>query len=135
MLRLMHAIASSCFAAAIATSGQSSLTKGRIAAAHGWCSGIQQVAPHLGPTRVYNPNSISIGSAIFAQLTAECPYTLQWAMRSLSLPILPFPAGDRDRRLTRDSLGSFESKTQTASRSVQPFCRVHYCVRQIMLRL
>ena len=33
----------------------------------------------LGPTRVHIPNGILIGSAIFAQLTAEGPYTLQWA--------------------------------------------------------
>ena len=30
----------------------------------------------LQPTRVHNPNGISIGSAVFAQLTAD---TLQWA--------------------------------------------------------
>ena len=29
-------------------------------------------------TRVHNPNGKSIASAIFAQLTAESPYTLQW---------------------------------------------------------
>jgi len=33
----------------------------------------------LRPTRVYNPNSKSIGSAVSAQLTAESPHTLQWA--------------------------------------------------------
>jgi len=33
----------------------------------------------LGPTRVHIPNGVSIGSAVFAQLTAERPYTLQWA--------------------------------------------------------
>jgi len=32
----------------------------------------------LRPTRVHNLNGISIGSAVFAQLTAERPYTLQW---------------------------------------------------------
>jgi len=37
----------------------------------------------LGPTLVCNPNSVSIVSVVFAQLTAECHYTLQWA--------LPFP--------------------------------------------
>jgi len=29
----------------------------------------------LGPSE---PNGISIGSAVFAQMTTECPYTLQW---------------------------------------------------------
>jgi len=36
----------------------------------------------LDPTGVHIPNDISIGSAIFAQLTAESPYTLQWAAPS-----------------------------------------------------
>ena len=26
----------------------------------------------------HNPNGTSIGLAVFAQMTAECPYTLQW---------------------------------------------------------
>jgi len=30
------------------------------------------------PIRAHNPNGISIGSAVFAEITAECPYTLQW---------------------------------------------------------
>jgi len=40
-------------------------------------------------SRVHNPNGISIRSAIFAQMTAGCPYTLQWdALPSkLSLPM------------------------------------------------
>jgi len=45
----------------------------------------------LGPTRVHNQNGISISSAIFAQMTTQCPYTLQWATPSpskLPLPIL-----------------------------------------------
>jgi len=34
----------------------------------------------LGPIRVHNSNvSMLIGSAIFGQMTAVCPYTLQWA--------------------------------------------------------
>jgi len=32
----------------------------------------------LGPFWAHNPNSITIGSAVFAQVTAECPYTLRW---------------------------------------------------------
>jgi len=30
------------------------------------------------PMRIHNPNGTSIGSAVFAQMTAECLYTLQW---------------------------------------------------------
>jgi len=33
----------------------------------------------LRPTRVNNPNRKSIGAAVSAQLTAESPYTIQWA--------------------------------------------------------
>jgi len=36
----------------------------------------------LGPTRLTRvpiPNGILIGSVVFAQLTADWPYTLQWA--------------------------------------------------------
>jgi len=33
----------------------------------------------LGPVRTHNQNGITIGSAVFAQMTAECPYTSQWA--------------------------------------------------------
>jgi len=78
------------------TSAQSNLTKDRIAAADGQFSRIRQVAPvypamwahwrHLAntiklcffrPTGIHNRNSNSIGSAVFAQRTAESPYTLQ----------------------------------------------------------
>jgi len=47
----------------------------------------------LQPTRVHNPNGKSIGSAVFAQLTAESPYILQWVPLS---PKLPLPMGDLD---------------------------------------
>jgi len=60
------------------------LATGRIAAAHGRFNRIRQVAPmctpsSLEPTQVHTPNGISISSAVFAQLTAAGPYTLQWA--------------------------------------------------------
>ena len=32
----------------------------------------------LRPIRPHNPKGIPIGSAVFAQMTVECPYTLQW---------------------------------------------------------
>jgi len=59
-------------------SGYSTLTTGRIAAAHRRFNGIRQVAQlctppntcFIGPTRFQTPNTISIGSAVFAQLTA-----------------------------------------------------------------
>ena len=36
----------------------------------------------LRPTRLYNPNGKSIGSAFFAQLTTESPYALEWGALS-----------------------------------------------------
>jgi len=39
------------------------------------------------------PNGISIGSAIFAQMTAECPDTLQWDA-PFAAQNCPFPLGD-----------------------------------------
>ena len=37
-----------------------------------------------GPIRAQNPNRIWISSAIFSQLTAECPHTLKWVASSPS---------------------------------------------------
>jgi len=44
------------------------------------------------PIRADNPNGISIGSAVFAQMTAECPYTLQCSAPS-PLKIAPSHGG------------------------------------------
>jgi len=46
----------------------------------------------LGPIRAHNPNGISIGSTVFAQMTVEYPYTLQWDARSPSQK-KPLPMG------------------------------------------
>jgi len=73
----------------------------------------------LRPTRVHNPDGKSIGSTISTQLTAECPYTLQWHTPPSSK--LPLPIGGSGPHLTHGSLGPPESSTQMASRSVQPF--------------
>ena len=64
-------------------------------------------------------NSIWMGLAVFAQLTAESPYNLQW---TASFPRnCHFAWGIWTPYLTHGSLGPSESITQTASRSVQPF--------------
>jgi len=43
----------------------------------------------FGPMRAHNPNGTSIGSAVFAQMTAECPYTgLACFPSKLFLPML-----------------------------------------------
>jgi len=118
------------------------ITSGRsncIATVNGWFNRIRQVASTcpsmrdtgatwriplnlciLRPTRVHNPNGKSIGSAaLFAQLTAESAYTLQWA--TLSPKIAPSRGGDWHPRLFHDSLRQTEPTIQTASRLVQLF--------------
>jgi len=71
----------------------------------------------LGPPRVQIPNGILTGSAVFAKLTAECPYTSQWAAPSHP-PKLLLPMGDIDPDVTNASLGPPESSTPTACISV-----------------
>jgi len=73
----------------------------------------------LRPTRAHNPNGKRIGSAVLAQFTAESPYNYNGLCFP---PKLTLPTGDLDSHLTHDSLGPAEPTTQTASRSVQPFC-------------
>jgi len=110
------------------TSGKSHLTLGCITTAHWRFSRIHQVAPmctpsntwFLGPTRSKVQNSISIGSAVFAQLTAESAYTLQhWAAYFPSK--LPHCMGNLDSHQKHGSLGPPESTHQMVSRLVQPF--------------
>jgi len=68
-----------------------------------------------GPSEPHSPNGISICSAVFAQMTAECRYSLQWDA--------PFPTkfassrGGSGPRLMHGSLGPPESSTQTTSPS------------------
>ena len=107
--------------------------KGRIAAANERFSGIRHIVPvctppntcFLGLTRVHNPNGISIGSAISAQLMAECrracPGT-SLPLKLMSFPLkLPLSHGDLDLHLIRGSLVPADSASQMASQSVQPF--------------
>ena len=74
----------------------------------------------LRPIRDHNPNGIPICSAVFAQTTVECPYTLQWDAHSPP-KICPFQWGDLEPHLIHGSPGPRKSSTQTAARSVQPF--------------
>ena len=69
----------------------------KIAPSHGR-SGPPSKTRFLEPIRAQNPNNISIASALFAQMTAECPYlqcryTLQWAASSPPLKIVPSHGG------------------------------------------
>ena len=65
----------------------------KIANAFEWPEQPPKIAPSLrdlhpqlihgsvgGPSRVFIQKSMSLGSAIFAQLTVDCPITLQWAI-------------------------------------------------------
>jgi len=83
-------------------------------------SGPPSISWFLEADRAHSPNCITIITAIFAQVIAECPYTLQW-----DAPFRPqncsFPWGNLDPHLIRGSLGPPESSTQMASWSVQPF--------------
>ena len=85
---------------------------------------LRQCAPHpntcfLGPIRVLDPNSISIGSAVSAQLTAESPYTLQRA--TLSPKIASSRRVGSGPHPIHDSLSQTELTNQTAFLSVQLF--------------
>jgi len=76
----------------------------------------------LRPIRAHNPNGISIGLPVVAQMTAECRVSLYFTMGCPSPPKnCPFSRRDLDAHVIHDSLGPPESSTQTASRLVQPF--------------
>jgi len=93
-------------------------------------SGLPSNAWLLGSTRLSIANGISVGSAVFVQLMADSPYTLQQAAPSTCPKIAPSHVGSGPH-LIHGSLSLPElTKTQTASRSVQPFCKVHNCDRQ-----
>jgi len=71
-----------------------------------------------GKVLVNIPDGISIGSAVFAQLTSERRQTCQ----GMPFPSkLRLPMGDVDPHLTRGSLGPADSVFQMASLLVQPF--------------
>jgi len=74
---------------------------------------------HPLPTWVHNRNAKSISSAVFAQMTAECHYTLQWSA-CFPLKIAP-PMLARRRHAIRASLGPPKSGAQMATWSLQPF--------------
>jgi len=79
----------------------------------------------LWPTRIFSPNCISSGSAVFAQLTAECPYTLQWAA--------PFPQNCPFPCTSVQYLIPYahpSPQPKTVSRLVQPLLQGSRCGRQ-----
>jgi len=118
------------------TSGLSNLTTGRIAATHRWFSGIHHVAlvctqPNtcfLGPSRVQIPNGISIGSAVFAQMTAECRYTLQQDAPSPQNYQFPWGIWSPSNTWFAGPTRVLNPKGIFIGSAV--FCRAHYCDRQ-----
>ena len=82
----------------------------------------------LGPIRAHNPNGISIGSAVFAQMTAECPYTLQWDAPS-PLKIEHFHGGSGPH-LIMVPWAHPSPQTKRHLDRLSRFCRAHYCYRQ-----
>jgi len=84
-------------------------------------SGLQSNTWFLGPIRAHNPNGILISSAVFAQTTTECSYTLQRdAPSPLKFKIAPSHGGS-GHHLIHASLGPPQFSTQIASLSVQLF--------------
>jgi len=68
----------------------------------------------LRPTRVHNRNGKWISSAVFAQLTAESAYTVQYQ------PELPLPTGDLDLSCNTWCFWPMRAHNPNAPRSVQP---------------
>jgi len=75
----------------------------------------------LRPTRVHNSNGKSIGSAIFAQLTAD---TLQWVLRH---PKLPIPMGHLESGRPSNTIPLAHPSTQPKRHidRFNRFCRAH----------
>jgi len=83
---------------------------------HGGC-GLPSNTWFLDHMRAQNPNDMSIGLAVFAQMIADyCPYTL-----NVFPSKLPPCHGGSGPHVIHGSLGLPESSTQTATRSLQPF--------------
>ena len=81
-----------------------------------------QTGQDMTTIRTHNPNGIMIGSAVFARMTTQCLYTLQW-QAPFPLQNCPFPWGSGppfNTHLIRRSLGPPDFSTQKASASVQP---------------
>jgi len=74
---------------------------------------------YFRPMRAHNPNSTSIGSAVFAQMTAECLFSLQWfACFPLKIALPMLASGPH---VICGSLGPPDSGMQMATWSSQPF--------------
>jgi len=106
------------------------------ATVHGRFSRIHQAVPMWPPCntcfirciRVHNPNGISTGSAIFAQLIAVSLYhTLQHNRPPLPPSKLPLPIGVSGSHLIH---GSLSPQPKWHLDRFSRFCRAHNCDRQ-----
>jgi len=100
------------------TSGQRNLTKGRIAAAHGWFNGIQQVARVCTPSD--NVSRVSIQNSILFQPFLHSPrqsFRILYNGTPLPPRNFPFQWGSRPH-LICGSFSTPESRTHAAFRSV-----------------
>jgi len=75
----------------------------------------------FGPIRAHNPNSISIGAAVFAEMTAVQSVPMLYNVTPHPHSKMPLPIGRSGPHLIHGSLGPPESTTQMASRLVQAF--------------
>jgi len=73
-----------------------------------------------GPTRLNNPNGMSIGSTVFLHSSRQSAPILYNGPPLFDLETA-LPTGDLDPHLIHGSMRPPESTTQTTSRSVQPF--------------
>jgi len=73
------------------------------------------------PMRAHNPNGTSIGSAVFAQMTAECLYMYCLRLFACFPSKLLLPMLASGPHVIRGSLGPRESGTQMVIWSFQPF--------------
>ena len=79
----------------------------------------------LGPSEpATRPNGIFIGSAVFAQITAECPYALQWDA-SFPLKITPFRGDPDSGPHLIHGLDQLESSTKRHLYRFSRFCVAH----------
>jgi len=78
----------------------------------------------LVPIWIQNLNSISIGLAVFTQMTAECVYILQWDAHSPPKNY-PFPWGDLDLHLIHGSRAHPSPQPKRHLHRCSRFCRAH----------
>jgi len=100
-----------------------------------WATLSPQIAPYhggsgsppkswfIGPVRAHNQNGITFSSAVFAQVTAECPVFYNGT--PLPCQNYPFPWWIWAPNLITDSLDPAKSSPKWHLDRFSPFCRAH----------